>query len=71
MTTAEAARQLTVLSLLEAAARLEVRTGLIAAKYCRDCWSVLAELEMGCDCLDAAQAMVRSAEHWLEGPVAV
>lgn len=70
MTVIEAARRLTLLSLLETAARLEVRTGLVAAKYCRDCWSVLAELEMGCDCLDAAQAMVLSAEHWLEGQAA-
>jgi hypothetical protein len=70
MTTVEAARRLTVLSLLETAARLQVRVGVDAAKLARDCWCTIAELETGCPCIEAAQALIKSAEHWLEGQVA-
>lgn len=62
----EATRRLTVLSLLETAARMEVRPGLVAAKYCHDCWETIAELETGCNCFEAARTLVLSAEHWLE-----
>ena len=67
MNPVEALRALTVLSLLETAARLEVRTGAVAAKYCRDTWACIAELECGCHSEEAAKALVSSAEHWLEG----
>lgn len=67
MTVTEAARRLTLLSLLEAAARLQVRPGDIAAKLCRDCWSTIADLELGCECTEVANTLVLSAEHWLAG----
>ena len=65
----EAARA--VQALLKTAARVQVRTGPVAVAYSRDCWSCIADLEYHCDCLEAAQTLMSSAEKWLAaGPVA-
>jgi hypothetical protein len=65
VTSTEAGRRLVLLSLLESAAQLQVRDGLVAAALCRDCWATIAELELGCHCEEAAYALIASAEHWM------
>ena len=71
MIATEATLALTVLALLEMAARVQVRPGPIAAAFSRDCWKCVADLEFHCDCLEAAQTLMSSAEKWLaEGSVA-
>lgn len=65
MNAVEALRALTALELMETAARLEVRTGAVAAKFCRQCWDTLAEMENGSHCEESAHTLVLSAEKWM------
>ena len=54
-----------LLALMETAARLAICPGPVAASLQRDCWSTLADLELGCGCAEAAATLVSSAEKWL------
>jgi hypothetical protein len=66
MTAPTATRRLVALDLMETAARLCVRGGPDAARWCRACWRQLAALESGCCCLADASDLVASARQWLE-----
>lgn len=70
MTTIEATRRSTVNELITMLGRLQAVPGVESDHYSRDCWSCIADLELGCHCEEAAHALVLSAEHWLEGAAA-
>jgi len=65
MSTVEVVRRATVIELITVLGRLDVVPGDVAEHYRRDCWSTLADLELGCRCEEAAHTLVLSAEHWL------
>lgn len=66
MSTVEAIRRASVNELITVLGRLDVVPGKVAECYRRDCWSTLADLELGCRCEEAAHTLVLSAGHWLE-----
>ena len=70
MTSTEAARKATIKELTSMLARLQPLSGEVAEHYRKDCWSCIAELELGCRCEEAAHTLVLSAEHWLEDTAA-
>jgi hypothetical protein len=61
-----AARQTAVNELITMLGRLQAVPGTYAAKLTRDCWSCIADLELGCHCEEAAHTLALSAGHWLE-----
>lgn len=67
MTTTEAIRRSTVNELTTMLDRLRLVPGDVAAHYRRDCWSCIADLELGCRCEEVAHTLVLSAERWLAG----
>ena len=54
-----------LLALMVTAASLTAHSGPVAASMARDCWSCIADLELGCNCSEAAQTLVSSADKWL------
>lgn len=67
MTTAQAIRRSTVNELITILGRLDIVPGRVAECYRRDAWNTLADLELGCNCTEAAHTLVLSAEQWLAG----
>lgn len=65
MTTVEAIRRSTVNDLITVLGRLQPLADPFALKLSRDCWSCIADLELGCRCEEAAHTLVLSAERWL------
>lgn len=70
MTTIEAIRRSTVNELITMLGRLQAVPGVESDHYSRDCWSCIADLELGCRCEEAAHTLVLNAGRWLEGSVA-
>jgi hypothetical protein len=65
MTAVEAIRQSAVNELITMLGRLQPLSDPFALKLARDCWSCIADLELGCNCTESAHTLVLSAEHWL------